>query len=79
MSEKVSTSSLKKRESKSSTKTIKSIALLSKKEESQKTLVEIIEDARSGIPSKSELDKRMQKEALKKLGLTSSIGSKTVT
>ena len=62
-------------------KNTKAIAVIPKKEESQKTLVEIIEDARSGLPSKSELEKRQQKEALKKLGLiaTSSIGSKTVT
>ena len=53
---------------KSESKPIKSIAILPKKEESQKTLVEIIEDARSGLPSKSELDKRIQKEALRKLG-----------
>ena len=57
----------------------KAIAIIPKKEESQKTLVEIIEDARSGLPSKSEVERRQQKEALKKLGLTSSHGSKTVT
>jgi len=57
----------------------KAIAVIPKKEESQKTLVEIIEDARSGLPSKSELERRQQKEALKKLGLASSLGSKTVT
>lgn len=57
----------------------KAIAIIPKKEESQKTLVEIIEDARSGLPSKSEVERRQQKEALKKLGLASSLGSKTVT
>jgi hypothetical protein len=57
----------------------KAIAVIPKKEESQKTLVEIIEDARSGLPSKSEVEKSQQKEALKKLGLATSLGSKTVT
>ena len=57
----------------------KAIAVIPKKEESQKTLVDIIEDARSGLPSKSELEKRQQKEALKKLGIASSLGSKTGT
>ena len=48
-----------------------------KKEEGQKTLVEIIEDARTGKPAKSEIESREKKAFLKKAGLSGSIKSGT--
>ena len=40
-----------------------------KKEEGQKTLVEIIDDARSGRPAKSEIESKEKRAFLKKGGL----------
>lgn len=48
-----------------------------KKEEGQKTLVEIIEDARTGRPAKSELESREKKAFLKKAGIGGSVKSGT--
>ena len=41
---------------------------LVKKEEGQRTLVEIIEDARTGRPAKSEIESKEKKAFLKKAG-----------
>lgn len=41
-------------------------AIVPKKEEAKKTLVEIIEDSKSGMPAKSELDSRERRAFLKK-------------
>lgn len=40
-----------------------------KKEEAKKTFVDFIEDSRSGLPSKSELECREKRAFLKKTGL----------
>ncbi len=43
--------------------------LVPKKEEHKKTLIEIIEDSKSGVPSKSEMESKEKKALLKKSGL----------
>lgn len=43
-------------------------AIVPKKDESKKTFVDFIEDSRSGLPSKSELESREKRAFLKKTG-----------
>lgn len=50
--------------------------VLPKKEYGQRTLVEIIEDANSGLPAKSEVERSQKRAFLKKQKGT---GSKSVT